>query len=378
MKMRLTSKERLMRIFQNKEVDRPALKMWAAGFYDPEKQLHPLYHQVSKKAEEVTDLVINAGYPFDMLAGMHMKDCCERFEKETGDPLWKDVYTILHTPKGDLQQVNRVSTVKAPGYYMEHFVKEPEDIEKLLSLPYTPFPIDLKGHDALEARIGDRGIVNNTFEHTGYMIQRMMGSELLAYFSVDYRDLLLELADVYSARLRAHVQAMIDAGVRGVFGYVGPELLIPPLLGPQDFEDFVFQYDKPICDMIHNSGSFVWMHCHGKVLNFLERFIEMGIDVLNPLEPPKNGDINLNEVVDRYGSRIGWEGNIEIQELIQSSPERVKTLIDECVAAGSKSGRFILCPSTGYMEDIHPSQSFIDNLMLYLDYGLEAVERCRK
>jgi hypothetical protein len=104
----------------------------------------------------------------------------------------------------------------------------------------------------------------------------------------------------------------------------------------------------------------------------------MGVDVLNPLEPPKNGDIDLNEIVARYGNRIGWEGNIEIQEILLSSKERLATLIDECVAAGSKSGRFILCPSSGYMEYPFPTEHYIENLMFYLQYGLETVERHRR
>ena len=104
----------------------------------------------------------------------------------------------------------------------------------------------------------------------------------------------------------------------------------------------------------------------------------MGVDVLNPLEPPKNGDIDMNDIIARYGSRIGWEGNIEIQEILLSSKERIAALIDECVLAGAKSGRFILCPSAGYMEYPRPTEQYIDNLLFYLQYGSEAVERCKK
>ena len=153
---------------------------------------------------------------------------------------------------------------------------------------------------------------------------------------------------------------------------------MPPLMGVKDFEEFVFDMDKPICDAIHDAGGHVWVHSHNKVAKFIDSFIDMGVDVLNPLEPPKNGDIDFNEIVAKYGNRIGWEGNIEIQEIIQASPERLRYLIDECVNAGNKSGRFILCPSTGYMEISQPTEQYINNLMLYLRYGLEAVERCAK
>ena len=83
-------------------------------------------------------------------------------------------------------------------------------------------------------------------------------------------------------------------------------------------------------------------------------------------------------MVKKYGNRIGWEGNIEIQELLLSSPDRIRSLIDECVSLGWESGRFILCPSAGFEEYVYPTQHYIENLLLYLDYDYEKVEACLK
>lgn len=87
------------------------------------------------------------------------------------------------------------------------------------------------------------------------------------------------------------------------------------------------------------------------------------------------GDIILDEIVRKFGNKIGWEGNIEIQEIIQADTERLKELIYDCVQSGLKSGRFILCPSSGYMEISSPSAQYIENLMTYLKYGLESVSK---
>ena len=81
----------------------------------------------------------------------------------------------------------------------------------------------------------------------------------------------------------------------------------------------------------------------------------------------------MHDIISRYGNRIGWEGNIEMQDLLLSSQECLRFLIDECVAAGKQSGRFILCPSAGYMEYPQPTEQYIHNLMFYLQHGLEAV-----
>ena len=86
----------------------------------------------------------------------------------------------------------------------------------------------------------------------------------------------------------------------------------------------------------------------------------------------------MGNIIAKYGNRIGWEGNIEIQDLLLSSQDQVRALIDECVAYGQESGRFILCPSAGYQEYAHPSKQYIENLLVYLQYGYDAVEACRK
>lgn len=373
--MKLTSRERIMRIFQNKEIDRPALKLWGAGLST--YVLHPAYRPVRDLAAEKTDLFIGSGGAFNIYCGRKWNGQIEYFDKDTDKPTWKDRHTIFHAPKGDLHSIDRISTVGEPSYTIEHMIKEPEDLDKLLSMEYEPFDFSPEGFCKTQAEVGDRGVVLFGLDHAAYALQRLTGSETFAYFSVDCRDKLHEVISVYAGRLREYTKTVLSAGVIAPFQWVGPELFIPPLLSPDDFMDFVYQYDKPICDDIHNAGGYVWVHCHGKVANFIEDFIDMGVDILNPLEPPKNGDIDLEAAVQKYSNRIGWEGNIEIQEILQASPERLKELIETCVAAGNKSGRFILCPSAGYMEYPFPDQRYIDNLMLYLEYGYECVERCR-
>jgi len=372
--MQLTSKERIMRIFRNEDIDRPSLKLWGTRGLG-EKLLHPAYEPVNKLALETSDVFVNFSFPFELLAGANWDKYAERYIVKTADPKWVDEHTILHTPKGDLHQVERKSTVNEYPYVLEHFAKEPEDIEKILSMEYVPIPFERSSYDNATAYLGDRGILLTGIDHTGYALHGLMGSETLAYFSVDYHEELTALADVFSKRIFKHAETILDLGIKTPLKWVGPEVFLPPLMGPDAFEDFVVKYDKPVCDLIHNRGGYVWVHSHGRVGNYLDRFIYMGVDVLNPLEPKPNGDVDLAAAVKKYGRQIGWEGNIEIQDLIQGTPEKLAALIDECVAAGAPSGRFLLTQSAGYPDYTNPSPQYIENLMFYLRYGLETVEK---
>jgi len=370
----LTSQERIMRIFQNKEVDRPALKLWGASLDN--HLLHPDYQPVCELAAQVSDLFVTSGSPFDVYYGQNAKEQVTYEIRDTKEAAWKDKHITFHTPKGSLHGIERISTLGEPSYTIEYMIKEPQDLEKLLAIEYQAIPYDIRSFELEKARLGDRGVVMHGADHAGYALQRLMGSENLAYFSADCRDQVEAVIGTFSARIREYVQSALAAGITSPFAWVGPELLIPPLLAPRDFEDFVFRWDKLLCDDIHQAGGYVWVHCHGKVANLIERFIEMGVDVLNPLEPPKNGDIELEAIIRKFGNRLGWEGNIEIQEILQADPERLKELILSCVTAGNASGRFILCPSAGFMEYPFPSPKYIDNLLLYLKYGRECVEKC--
>lgn len=376
--VKLNSRERLMRIFRNEEIDRPALKLWGASARVG-RQLHEAYRPVSELAAEITDIFGGVDSGLNVLHGIaEVKS--ESWDEQTGSPLWMDCHTILHTPKGDLHAVHRHSTIGNPGYDMEHFIKEEEDIEKMLSIPYEVPAVHVREqYDNAVADLGDRGVVMIGLPHAAYVAETYMGSETLAYLSTDARERVDEIISTYAKRIYDHLKNILDTGIEEpIFSWVGPELYLPPLMSPRDFNDFVYKYDKPICDLIHEYGGHVWVHSHNKVRNFLDTFIDMGVDVLNPLEPAPNGDITLSEVVEKYGNRLGLEGNIEIQEILLSSQERLRDLIDRCVEAGEKSGRFLLCPSAGYMEYARPTEHYIDNLLFYLRYGLEAVERYRK
>jgi hypothetical protein len=378
----LNGKERLTRIFQGKEIDRPSLKLW--GFHPgqlPKGErkpdlLHPAYAPVCEKAAELTDWWTGGGSAFNIFFGKNVKEYFS-VEKKTSSELWTEVITTYHTPLGDLRARDMESTSGWAGYTIEHAIKEPRDIEVLLSIPYEPFPFDASSYFKAIEEAGDKGIATFGLDHPSYALERLMGSETLAYFSIDERELLHRIVRVYAERVRDHVKKAIDAGVRGIYAWVGPELFIPPLMGPGDFEDFCFTYDKTTCDMIHNAGGYVWVHCHGKTAKFVDRFISMGVDVLNPLEPPKNGDVDLARLVKEHGNRIGYEGNIEIQEILQAKPERLVSLIKDCAAAGAPSGRFILCPSAGFMEYPFPEPDYIRNLLLYLNEGYAEVLRYR-
>ena len=369
----MTSRERLMAIFRGDAPDRPAVKLWAAGLGGG-GLLHPAYEPVRAVAAEKTDLVLGGGSAFDLCWGAD-KPPITTEERPTGFPLWVDHVTHVETPAGPLESVHRASTCKQPGYHMEYLVKEPDDLKKLLSVPYRPFPFDASSYRGTDEKLGDRGVTMFGLPHAMYGLQDMVGSENFALWSIEHRDEMLEVIDEYGRRILDHVKQALASGLGGaVFAWVGPELCIPPLMSPRDFDDFVTPADKAICDAVHEGGGYVWVHCHGKMCPVIERFIAMGVDVLNPIEPPPMGDMTIREAFDIVGERLGLEGGIENHDFWTKTPEVVAEKVREVLDTGRGGRRLIMCTASGYMEDPQPTERFIENLLVYVNEGVRYAE----
>ena len=157
-----------------------------------------------------------------------------------------------------------------------------------------------------------------------------------------------------------------------MYGYVGPELCIPPLQSPADFDEFVVEYDRKLIDLIHAYDGLVWCHCHGGMARVLDGFLAMGIDVLNPVEPPPMGDVTLAQAKARVGHRITLEGNIEQGEFYRASTSRIRQLVRQAIREGAPGYGFILCPTSGFQEWSEVDDRYVANYLAYIDEGLKA------
>jgi hypothetical protein len=370
----MTRKERLQAVYEGRAPDRTPVKLWGA---EPGQAcVHPAFEPVRDLAARRSDLVLTRGSRFHIYAGAQAGKLIETCVRPTADEAWLEEIAVYHTPQGDLRQVFLKSARKRPGYQREHPLKEPAHIEALLSMPYEPYPFSAESYREAEAALGDAGIVMFGLDHPLYALQRLIGSENFALWYVEAPDLLERAIETFARRVRREAETALAAGIRGAFAWVGPELCIPPLMPPAAFERFVFEIDKPLIDALHAAGGRVWVHCHGRMTPVLERFARMGVDVLNPIEPPPMGDISLPEAFARVGERMALEGNIETHDFMTGAPRDIEARIHAALEAG-KGRRLILCPSSGYMENVEPTPREIENWLCYLEEGVRCAEELR-
>jgi uroporphyrinogen decarboxylase len=116
-----------------------------------------------------------------------------------------------------------------------------------------------------------------------------------------------------------------------------------PMISPRAFRDHVFPWYREMAERCHRNDRLFFMHSDGDLWQLMDDIIDIGVDVLQPIDPSCMDIVNVKRV---YGDRLCLVGNVA-NELLRSGTaseveERVKELIRDlapgggyCVGAGN-------------------------------------------
>lgn len=235
-----------------------------------------------------------------------------------------------------------------PGdfHWEKRFIETLDDFKRLADGPRARRPFDIGAYQTQCAAIAARGLPCTGLLHPlGTLVRNSNMSE--AYMWLLTEDAVVE---TFLARCTEQICDSVLA-LKGqplddppVFKTAALEMLIPPWFGKTHFEKLVFPYDKQVNDAIHAIGGRHFAHCHGNSGAFLERFADMGIDAVDPLEPPPYGDNNLVEAKQRVGRRMLLCGNIPSQLFSMESVNMkdIRDWVKKAIEEGAPGGGFTL------------------------------------
>jgi len=360
----LSCRERLKRVFRCEPVDRVPIRIWGVDpmFRSAEPTWEPLYEMTE---QHELDIIRHWGPSAEEQPPPAIESRSERRDSAKPD-MW-EVETILQTPAGPITTVHYQPQSGAPGYVKKHTIETVEDARRWLSIPRTPAETGTDSYFELERQTGDRAMLMVGLGEAMYAVQAHMGSELFGFWLREERELLREMMDAAYGEIEALAKQYLAAGVGDAYGWVGPELCIPPLASPQDFRDFVTPYDGRLIGLIHDAGKLAWIHCHGDMNPVLEDFVEMGLDCLNPMEPPPMGKLTLAEAKQRVGGRMCLEGGIEDGDFDLLHPKQIAAKTEAVMAMGKPGGGFILCPSSSPGTWTKQTERHIANYRAYVE-----------
>lgn len=123
------------------------------------------------------------------------------------------------------------------------------------------------------------------------------------------------------------------------------------IMGP----DLWRQFDKPrmgglidACRQVRSDVVF-FFHSDGKLTDLVDDMVEIGINVLNPIQPEC---MDPAEVKQRWGDRITLHGCISIQKTLPfGSPDDVRREVEDLIRTCGMDGGLILMPSNVIQPD---------------------------
>lgn len=124
------------------------------------------------------------------------------------------------------------------------------------------------------------------------------------------------------------------------------------LVSPATWRRYYKPTWKLACDLIRDHGVRIWMHSCGCCRDIIEDFIELGVDVLNPVPDYVAGN-DHGELKSLYGSRVCFDGGVDqprvmIGGTVDDVEDEVKRVIDVLAPGGG----FMIQPSQGLTVDM--------------------------
>ena len=155
-------------------------------------------------------------------------------------------------------------------------------------------------------------------------------------------------------------------GLDGIFTSDDLGTQTGPFFSPAIFKEFFVPYYRELVSKAHSLGMHFWLHCCGNVEEFIPDWIEMGLDVLHPIQKHTMDDATIAR---RFGKDICIWAGLDVQQVIPwGTPEEVRAeirfLIDTYLRP---EGRLMLTAGNGITEDcpIESLRAFCDEAYNY-------------
>lgn len=145
-----------------------------------------------------------------------------------------------------------------------------------------------------------------------------------------------------------------------------------PIISPDLYREMIKPRHKELIKFIKSkTNALIFFHCCGNVIPFLEDFIEIGVDIINPVQVSAGEMNNTSKLKKRYGDRlVFWGGGCDTQNILPNGPknkieEEVKRRIEDLAPGGG----FVFCAVHNIQPDV-PAENIITLYESAIKYGL--------
>lgn len=112
----------------------------------------------------------------------------------------------------------------------------------------------------------------------------------------------------------------------------------------------------------------IFFHSCGDVSTLLDDLVEIGIDILNPVQTSTGGLADLDDLKRRYGHRLSFCGAIDTKRVLpDGTPEQVRAEVRRVIRALAPGGGYLLAAVHTVMNEVPP-----ENILAMVDEAMTA------
>jgi len=126
------------------------------------------------------------------------------------------------------------------------------------------------------------------------------------------------------------------------------------LVSPAMYRKMIKPFHRQLNSAIREkTNAKILFHSCGAIMPIINDLIEIGVDILNPIQPIP-GLMDPEELAERYGERLIFHGGLDVQDLlIHGTPEDVKTHVRRYIEVLGPDG-YILAPANSIQPGTPP------------------------
>lgn len=203
---------------------------------------------------------------------------------------------------------------------------------------------------------------------------RGMTNSLMDFYTdpEEIHRLMRSITDFYKIMIK---RAKNELNLDGIFTSDDIGTQTGPFFSPEIFREFFKPYYKELIDTAHSVGIHFWLHTCGNIEIFIPDFIEIGLDVLHPIQ---KYTMEEKRIAEKYGNDICIWAGFDVQRIIPwGTPEEVRNEVRFMMDTYFRpEGKFMITAGNAITSDCKP-----ESLEALLDeayhYGIKKVSEVK-
>jgi uroporphyrinogen decarboxylase len=153
----------------------------------------------------------------------------------------------------------------------------------------------------------------------------------------------------YMAAVGRHVQVVVITDDQGTQKSL--------MVSPRMFRAFIKPYLKSLIETIKSAADVkVLMHCDGAIVPILPDLIEIGVDIINPVQTVVVGLEDTYALKEQFGGRITFHGGLDVQQVVpNATPAGLRKEVARRLYDLGRGGGYILAPCHNISFDVPPA-----------------------